>query len=320
MTVEYLAAIEQQSGEDWTVASVTLSTALPRPPRPFPSCCRWRSTSSPMRSRPAPPTGAGPIPGGLTVEQNRMRARSFRGRAQQEMAGADPKAGGALLNQAAALDQAEELLARGDEAPEKAPGQAGGPSVTHHLAGRLTIPSRKEPQLVEVTRFAMTPEFFAKAVPVLSPRVYRLAKLTNTGDTVILPGEATMYVGPDFVGRMTLPQVAVGEPFTVGFGVDPQLQVGRRLVKKAKSVQGGNEVQSYEFRIVARNFRSTPVNLQVWDRLPRPQSSAAAVSLVEAKPELSGDPLYNRIMRPDNLLRWDLDRSRRGRSGRRRWR
>jgi hypothetical protein len=71
-------------------------------------------------------------------------------------------------------------------------------------------------------------------------------------------------------------------------------------------MQGGNQVQTYEFRIVARNFRATPVSLQVWDRLPRPDSTTVAVNLFDTKPELSGDPLYNRIMRPDNLLRWDL--------------
>ena len=307
VALEYQAAIEQQSGEDWTDAGVTLSTALPSLSAALPELLPLEINAVADEIAAGASAGEGPIPGGLTVEQNRDRARFFRGRAQQEMAGADSKAGGALLNHAAALDQAAELLAKGDQDEGARPASpAGGPSVTHHLSGRLTIPSRQEAQLVEVTRFAMTPEFFARAVPVLSPRVYRLAKLTNTSDTVILPGEATMYVGPDFVGRMTLPQVAVGEPFTVGFGVDPQLQIGRRLAKRTQAVQGGNQVQTYEFRIVARNFRTTPVTLQVWDRLPRPESSAVAVSLTESKPELSSDALYNRIMRPDNLLRWDL--------------
>ena len=44
-----------------------------------------------------------------------------------------------------------------------------------------------------------------------------------------------MYVGSDFVGRMNLPLVAIGERYTVGFGVDPQLQVSRLMVKKSRS-------------------------------------------------------------------------------------
>ncbi len=57
--------------------------------------------------------------------------------------------------------------------------------------------------------------------------------------TCCLPGEATMYVGSDFVGRMNLPLVAIGERYTVGFGVDPQLQVSRTLVEEVADRAGG---------------------------------------------------------------------------------
>jgi uncharacterized protein (TIGR02231 family) len=144
-------------------------------------------------------------------------------------------------------------------------------------------------------------------VPVLTPRVYRLAKITNKSDVVLLPGEATVYVGGDFVGRMRLSLVAAGEPFIAGFGVDPQLQVSRRLVRKSRSIQGGNQIFDYEFRIGQRNCRSSAVKLQLWDRLPKPQGEAVAVNLVKVSAELSNDPAYQRISRTDNLLRWDVD-------------
>ena len=54
----------------------------------------------------------------------------------------------------------------------------------------------------------MKPDYYYKAVPVLTPHVYRLADLVNKSEYVLLPGEATMYVGSDFVGRMNLPLVA----------------------------------------------------------------------------------------------------------------
>ena len=88
---------------------------------------------------------------------------------------------------------------------------------------------------------------------------------------------------------MNLPLVAAGEPFVAGFGVDPQLQVSRRLVHKARSVQGGNQVFDYEFRLGLRNYRNAPVKVQLWDRLPRPQGEAVAVNLVKTSAELSTD-------------------------------
>ena len=214
---------------------------------------------------------------------------------------------GARINQTAAVDQAEELRVADGQVQDASPAEKDGPSVTFSIAGRLDIPSRRDPQLLEVARVDLAADYYAKAVPVLTPRVYRLAKLTNKSDFVILPGEATVYVGGDFVGRMRLPLVAAGEPFIAGFGVDPQLQVSRRLVHKTRSVQGGNQIFDYEFRIGLRNYRPGPVKVQLWDRLPKPQGEAVAVSLVKASSELSTDGLYQRTARMDNLLRWDID-------------
>jgi hypothetical protein len=215
-------------------------------------------------------------------------------------------AGSAGLNQAAASGQAEELRVVDGAGPDSSPAERDTPSVTYQVAGRLDIPSRRDPQLLEVSRFDLPAEYYAKAVPVLTPRVYRLAKLTNKSDYVLLPGEATVYAGGDFVGRMRLPLVAAGEPFIAGFGVDPQLQVSRRLARKSRSVQGGNHVFTYEFRIGLRNYRSAPVNVQLWDRLPKPQGEAVAVNLVKTSSELSTDALYQRTARMDNMLRWDV--------------
>jgi hypothetical protein len=215
--------------------------------------------------------------------------------------------GGVVLNQVAASDQARELQVAEGQGPGSPMTERDGPSVTFPVTGRLDIPSRHDPQLLEVARVELPAEYYAKAVPVLTPRVYRLAKLTNKSDMVLLPGEATVYVGGDFVGRMRLPLVAAGEPFVAGFGVDPQLQVSRRLLRKARTVQGGNQIFTYKFRIGLRNYRPGPVKVQLWDRLPKPQGESVAVNLVKTSAELSTDALYQRTARMDNMLRWDLE-------------
>jgi hypothetical protein len=216
-------------------------------------------------------------------------------------------AGESRLNQAAASDQAAELSVMDRRGVNPAPAEKDSPTVTFPIAGRLDVPSRRDPVLLEVARAELAAEYFAKAEPVLTPRVFRLAKVTNKSDLVLLPGEATVYVGADFVGRMRLPLVAAGEPFIAGFGVDPQLQVSRRLVKKTRTLQGGNQIFAYEFRLGLRNYRPSLVHLQLWDRLPKPQGEAVAVNLVGTSAELSKDPLYLRTARTDNLLRWDID-------------
>lgn len=219
--------------------------------------------------------------------------------------------GTSRLNQEAAAGQGQELQLSGDFGgpAQGAEGEVApdGPSVSMAIAGSIDIPSRAEPALLEVDKAELPAERYAKAVPVLTPRVYRQARLTNAGNRVILPGQATVYVGSEFVGRMNLPLVAAGEPFLAGFGVDPQVQLGRRLMTKTRTVQGGNQVFAYEFRINVHNRHAGPVKVELWNRLPMPEGEAVAVNLAKTSAELSTDALYLRTARKDNLLRWDLD-------------
>jgi hypothetical protein len=326
--LEYLAAIEQQTGEDWTGVDMTLSTAQPQLSATPPELLALDITvvtAAVAANAPAQEpgmAGAGGMMGAQMAKRSglmlRDQSRELRQRAQQEIIGNRLDASKASINEAAALEQAEELLARKDDKAEADGSQKAalveataaahqGPSVTYHLASRLSVPSRNDQQLIKVARIEMKPDYYYKAVPVLTSHVYRLADLVNKSEYVLLPGEATMYVGPDFVGRMNLPLVAVGERCTVGFGVDPQLQVSRAMVKKARSVQGGNQVHSYQYRILVASYKADAVKVQVWDRLPRAEAEAIAVSLIEPTPKLSDDPAYVRQGRPDNLLRWDIN-------------
>jgi hypothetical protein len=327
--LEYLAAIEQQTGEDWTGVDTTLSTAQPQlnatPPEllALDISVVGRGAIAAGPAQQVPPGGGmmggmgGGAGGAMMSQMFRDQSRELRQKAQQELIGNRIDAGREFINAAAALEQADELLAKKDDkagnedtkvarAPDAAAVAHEGPSVTYHLRSRLTVPSRNDQQLIEVARIEIQPEYYYKAVPVLTSHVYRLADLINKSDYVLLPGEATMYVGSDFVGRMNLPLVAIGERYTVGFGVDPQLQVSRVLAKKSRTVQGGNQVHSYEYRIMVGSYKSEPVHVRVWDRLPRAEAEAVAVSLLDPAPKLSEDATYLRRERPQNLLRWDL--------------
>ncbi len=326
--VDYLAALRQQSGEDWTNVDLTLSTAQPMLNAAPPDLVKLEVTVVARATLPQP-TGpgaqAGFGAGGAFAPQKDLqeKAKSLRGQAQMSYQNFDVNNAVKQINAAAAWEQArdlmksrEELLAEnrkvGNSMGIPGAGQGGaslqeGPSVTYHLKARLSVPSRNDEQVIEVTKLNLEPKYYYKAVPVLTRHVYRLADLTNKSAYVLLPGEATMYQGTDFVGRMAMPLIAIGEEFTAGFGVDPQVQIQREMLDKTKSQQGGNQVLNYKYRLLVSNFKSEAVKLQVWDRLPHAESETAGITLVKATPEVSQDALYQREARPANLLRWDMD-------------
>jgi uncharacterized protein (TIGR02231 family) len=307
--------VQQRTGEDWSGVNLTLSTAQPMLNAAPPDLKSLEVSAVPHgapNAQPMPGLAGAPLGfGGGKDGYMELAQRASAGRAQsQQLSNTFNWTEAAkLVNEAAALEQCGDLLASKDDIQaarrELGNGQEGY-SVTFRLRPRLTLPSRNDEQTLEITRIELTPEFFYKAVPVLTSHVYRQATLANRSDFVLLPGEATMYLGTDFVGRSELPLVAIGKQFTVGFGVDPQLQVSRQLVNKDHRTTGGNQVLTFDYRILVNSYKAGPVRLQVWDRVPKAEAQAVAVSLVSAKPEVSTDPLYQREERPKNLLRWDV--------------
>ena len=315
VTIEYLAAVVQQSGEEWGNVEVTLSTAQPMLNAAPPDLKVLAVSVMPRQDHIAGAPGNAPGQPGPqmphpvmqpSAEKLVLEAQKLRKQSQDDYNLNKQEAGVQLLNSAAALEQTRDLLVHEQEKKATRAGRGEGPSVTYHLASKLSIPSRNDEQVIEIARIELQPEYYYKAVPVLTTHVYRLANLTNTTKYVLLPGEATMYIGSDFVGRAELPLVAVGEQFTAGFGVDPQLQVQRQLLDKNRTNQGDNQVWKYEYRILISSYKSEPVKVQLWDRLPHADNESVAVSLVKTSTTLSTDSIYLRESRPNNLLRWDL--------------
>ncbi|MCI0459290.1 MAG: mucoidy inhibitor MuiA family protein [Gemmataceae bacterium] len=297
--LEYLAAVVQHTGEEWSNAQLVLSTARPLLNAAPPELQTLVVTAAPQ--------GKGPVAHRPDLMELEDQIKVLRGKAEQNFNAKKQASGIGLYNTAAALDQSWELL-NPDAAVKRGCALAvrEGPTVTYPLNTRLSVPSRNDEQVLEIARIDLQPQYYYKAVPILTSHVYRLADLTNKSNHVLLPGEATMYIGTDFVGQMDLPLVAIGEQFTAGFGIDPQLQVQRQMIDRARTTQGANQALRYEYRILVSSYKSEKVKLQVWDRLPHAETEAVGVSLLKSAPDLSKDALYLREQRPTNLLRWDV--------------
>ena len=339
--LEYLAAITQETGEDWADVGLTLSTAQPLLSASPPDLLALEvSLGGPLNPAgfQGGGFGGGGIGGGigggrggaggppvaqLAIPPGDMPTNSayLRGLEQQAKDGRQGAvdnlnrknyaAANDLANSAAALEATRDLFITKEELAksktEPVATLVDAPSVTFRLKDKFTLPSRPDDQTVEVSRLELAPKFYYKAVPVLTQQVFRQADLVNTTELVLLPGEATMYVGGDFVGQAKLPLVAVGKPFTVGFGADPQLTATRKLIDKTREVKGGNQVLTFKYRLLLSSYKGGPVPVQVWDRTPHAEAvNAINVTLPKIEPKLSDDPLYLRDERPRNLLRWDV--------------
>ena len=298
--IEYNAVVNQTSGEDWDGVALNLSTAEP--------------------TMVAAPPVLEPMLVALShpAQTQQLQQGGFVGAAQARQYQESRKANiikgiaaNSELNELAISNQAFFFRAGQKELQEFQQqiaqiSRTEGISVTYDLPGRLTLPSRSDQQLVSIASITAKADFTLIATPLLTDYVYLQADLLNNSDTVLLPGQASIFRNGEFVGKSRLPQVTIGERFTAGFGIDSQVQVVRELENKKTRIQGGNRIDTYDYRIALSNYKNTPVELQLLDRLPYTDDASIKIELEKTEPELSTDSEYLRKAGKKGILRWDL--------------
>jgi hypothetical protein len=182
------------------------------------------------------------------------------------------------------------------------------PSISYKLNHPVSLISRTDQQMVRILKGDLPSNFYHVATPLLSSYVYREAEITNASDHDFLGGNVTVYLDGRFVGRAEIPTVAQGEAFVLGFGSDAQLRARRELVDKKDGVRGGNNELKIAYRIEIDNYKSEPIKMRVFDRLPYSEKATdMRITLGKLSTDLSADPVYLRRERPKNILRWDVE-------------
>ncbi len=297
--IEYNAVVNQASGENWNGIALSLSTAQPTmvaaPPILEPMLVGL--------SRPAQTQQAEQIQwdAGRTLQYQRGRKANIR----KGIAANDELNKLAMDNQAFIFNINRKQLREYQQQIAEI-SRTEGISVTYNLPGELTLPSRNDQQLITIASITTEADFTLIATPLLTDYVYLQAEILNDSDTVFLPGQASIFRNGEFVGKGSMPQVTIGEKFTAGFGIDSQVQVTREIEDKKTRIQGGNRIDTYEYRIALSNYKNKAVELRLLDRLPYTDDSSIKIELEKAEPELSSDSEYLRTGRKKGILRWDL--------------
>jgi len=306
VNLECNALIRQTSGEDWTGVRLTLSTASPAMAAEAPILTPLWVTLS---SGPAPQSDA---PAAVYRGQQEA-ATKLRKALQQRSSAFQPQiqtveqdwAANTWANRLQFLDLLAErdvLLVRREPLPTDE-----ALSVDYKLAGQITLPSRSDQQMVQIAAPELPAEFYYVAAPLLTPYVYRQARVSNTSDLAMLSGPVSVYVDGQFMGKGRIPMVAKGQKFLAGFGVDSQLRADRQLADKTDRISWGNRELTFTYRLLIENYKDTPVEVRVMDRLPTAQGAEVDVTLIEASDPVSDDVVYQRTLRKVGILQWKVN-------------
>lgn len=264
LSVSYLAEITQQTGEDWPEVTLALSTTRQGLRQTLPELSPWyigrleppRVHAAMARSAPGAPTpmAAGAAPGDSSgwVPQS---AAFGAARPEAKVLGA-------------ALSQSE-----------------SGAGLVYTVARPLAVPGDGGPHKTLVAKSELDASLDYLTVPVLAAEAYLRATVSN-GPLLLLPGQARIFHGQQFVGETRLDSVAPGEEFEVQLGVDDQVKVERKLRRRSTSraVLGSTRTIDIAYEITVENHRDRNAAVSVHDHVPVSADGDIKVRAREATP------------------------------------
>ncbi len=284
VTLAYRAQVRQQTGEDWDGVQLALSTAQPqrgaqgRDPDPI-----WLSLWAPE-----PPATA--------------TARPSR------------KAAGRLESLGYDSGEANKAADRA-QAPQEsfATVESQGLSVRFQLPRRETVQSRSEPTSVLIGQADLAAGAERYCSPALDTTVWLRGKAMNTSEWSLLPGQASVFLGQDFLGRADIDLVQPGQELTLHLGADPFLSVERTRTQdlaKGPGFLSSRASQVDGWRIQLKNHgaptsaKDGAVDVIVREALPRSRDERISVEMTKAEPKVSADERWKQDREEKGIQTW----------------
>ncbi|MEG4026639.1 mucoidy inhibitor MuiA family protein [Microcoleus sp. S13C4] len=268
INLNYLAEVNQNTGEDWTGVGLTLSTAKPGMGTLPPKLEPWFIDTIYPRS---------------TQTRELMMPRSRQA--------AEPEIPLDYTNlefyeSAAPADATPQLIAAQTATTQVS--KEGG-TVSFQVGGNTKIPSDGTPHKVTIfsENYPFKPEYIT--VPRLVSFAYLQAVVVNplTGAT-LLPGKANIFRDNTFVGSVQLENVSPGQEYKLNLGIDEGLKIERELVERQvdKKLIGQQRRTSYAYRLNVTNLHQVQVHLTLKEQLPVSRNEQIKVRSTLTNPKI----------------------------------
>jgi uncharacterized protein (TIGR02231 family) len=275
LELNYLAEVNQNTGEDWQEISLILSTAQPR------------LGSLPPKLNPWYVDVYNPIP-----KQVARRSREVD-LTQDMMLSAAPAGGSSDLN----FDETFQEIAEVTNATV----DRSGSVISFSVGGNNNIPSDRNPHKVTIFRDEYPSDWRYLAIPKLINFAYLQATITNPAEGVtFLPGEANIFRDNVFIGTTSLENIVPGETFKLDLGIEEKIKLERELVERQvdKKFLGDRRVINYAYRLKITNLLEQNIQIDLQEQLPVSRSEKIKVRLDRTNPKIEPKEM--------GILEWQL--------------
>ena len=262
----YVGVVQQSTSENWEQVSLALSTARPSLAARLPELQpRYLDIYQPPIPLAAPAMAAAP-----------------RARAMSQPQGA---VGQTEIAYGATSFEVQEAQAEVATASV----EQSGTAYVFRIGRSVDIPSDNSPHKTTIARDNLPCTFDYVSAPGIEPNVHLRARITNTTERVLLPGESSIFLSGEYVGTTKIKPTASGEQFKIFLGIDDSLKIKReqleRSVEKGGMLQNDLRRTTYAYRITIHNYAAFARNIVLRDQLPVSQHERIKVKVQNIQPQ-----------------------------------
>lgn len=169
------------------------------------------------------------------------------------------------------------------------------------LATTLTTPRREDvegagkPRKAFLASFPLKAELIRSTAPSLEQQVFLSARGVNDTPTPLVGGTASVFVGDEFLGRVSLPAVPVGGELAFAFGADDRVKVERKVQRfhETSGLIVKDDVFRYRVRTTLKNLYPHKVTVEALEQVPVSREEVISVKVLDASTPASkpADPM-----------------------------
>lgn len=298
LEIHHFAKINQQTGEDWSNVSLSLSTARPSQAGTPPELSTWildfyRPPAAPSREK-----------------MKKMSSRAMmKEEGEKEEDEEIPVPCCEVSDQFAETGSLDDLMVSSPAPEEKVAVleqsniTSSGANAEFELPQKEDVPSGKDENKAFITkkRYPLKLEYII--IPREAESAFIKGTLLHEAVYPLLPGQAFVFHGSDYIGKSALPLTRPGENLEIFLGRDERILVERLLIERFQSKKGLTQNQtkiSFHYRLRLTNRKTKPVNVKIFDNLPLSKNAQLKVKLLSTHPA-------HQNLDEKGILSWELE-------------
>jgi uncharacterized protein (TIGR02231 family) len=254
MTLLRQASIRQGSGEDWTNAEVSVTTALPRQNAGTPPVA---SLFLRLQDLAEPGVQASELAEVVVTGSRMPGRRKVRDSSEDNI-------------------QNSPLITTDEFATEFV--------QEFRIPSRVSIHADRQVHVYPVSEESFDTQLVARAVMAADPAAHLEAAFHYAQETPIESGLLQLYRDGAYVGAANLPLLLPDSDVRIPFGVDERIRILVREEKAESGLRGvlGRQLQSeHRRRYEITSYHVTAIPIEVIDRVPVPKDSAIKVAVLD---------------------------------------